>query len=154
MDSNEKINEGKSAIFAGSFNPFTKGHASIVERALELFDKLYVVVGVNAEKKPSAGATQQVEHIQRLYSNEPRVEVLLWDGLMADLARRKNVRFFVRGVRNVSDFEYERNMADVNRRIAGIETVFLPALPELGYINSSVVRELQNYGVDVSDMMP
>lgn len=150
---NSGVSPGRSAIMPGSFNPFTVGHASVLERALEIFDHIFVVIGVNAEK-PSADAEARASQIRELYNNDPRISVLVWNGLMADLARKENVRFFVRGVRGIADFEYELHLADVNRRIAGIETVFLPALPEHSCVSSSIVRELNHYGVDVTEMLP
>ena len=152
-NSTQDANNKRKAIFAGSFNPFTVGHASIVERGLQIFDEIIIVVGINA-LKTSENAEKLAQTIRKLYNNEPRITVLVWSGLMVELARELNVRFFLRGVRNVSDFEYERNMADINRRLSGIETVLLPSLPEYGYLSSSVVRELESYGVDVSDMVP
>ena len=143
----------KNAIFAGSFNPFTIGHASIVERALRLFDHIYIVVGVNADK-PSHDIDRNVDFIKSLYNNHPQIDVLLWSGLIVELARQKNVSFLIRGLRNTTDFEYERNMADINRSLSGIETVFFPTLPQHAAISSSVVRELMSYGADISKMIP
>lgn len=143
----------RTAIFAGSFNPFTVGHASLVERGLNIFDRLVIVVGVNAEK-PAEEAESRALTIRKLYNKEPRVSVIVWNGLMVDLAKREGVRFFLRGIRNSNDFVYEQSMADINRRVGHIETVFLPSLPEHQSISSSVVRELQSYGVDVDDMLP
>lgn len=143
----------RKAIFAGSFNPFTIGHASVVQRALEIFDKVIITIGINAAK-PADDAKERAEKIGSLYTNEPRVDVLIWNGLMVDLARRTDTRFFIRGIRNTADFEYERNMADINRRIGGIETIFFPTLPEHASISSSIIRELNAYGVDTSDMLP
>lgn len=146
-------NRKRTAIFAGSFNPFTIGHASIVERGLELFDHIVVTIGVNMNK--AHGDAQRIaEAIGKQYSHDSRVSVIVWPGLMADLAKRLDVRFFLRGVRSMADYEYERNMADINRRLAGIETVLLFALPEHGAVSSSVVRELQSYGADVSELLP
>lgn len=142
------------AVFAGSFNPFTIGHASIVERGLELFDKIIVAIGVNASKPSAGDASARAEAIARLYTEEPRIEVLVWNGLMVDLARQKGAHFFLRGVRSTTDFEYERNMADINRRIAGIETVVLYTLPEHAAISSSIVRELASYGTDITELLP
>lgn len=153
LTNNNVAQTERGAIFAGSFNPFTIGHASIVERALQLFDHIYIVLGVNADK-PHADVRTNAEAISLLYNKEPRVSVIIWDGLMVELARQKNVKFFVRGLRNASDFEYERAMADINRRLAGIETIFLPALPGHEAITSSVVRELKSYGADVSTFIP
>lgn len=145
----------RTAIFAGSFDPFTIGHASIVERGLELFDRIVVAIGINAHKNVSA---EQIEarraNIKNLYADNPRIDVVAWDGLMVDLARREDARFFLRGVRSATDFEYERSMADINRHLAGIETVLLYALPEHAAVSSSVVRELAKYNVDVSEFLP
>lgn len=153
LTSNNDCSKARKAIFAGSFNPFTVGHASIVERGLELFDHIYIVVGTNAEK-PNSNAEEIADSIRTIYNMEPRVSVIVWNGLMVDLACKENVKFFLRGIRNATDFEYERNMADVNRMLAGIETVFFPTLPEHGAISSSIVRELKNYGRDVSKLVP
>ena len=144
---------GHDAIFAGSFNPFTKGHASIVRRGLEIFNRIIIVVGVNVDK-PGDDADQRASKIRELYNNNERVAVITWDGLMVDLAVDMGVRFFIRGVRNCTDFEYEKTMANINRKLAGVETVFLPSLPEHEDISSSIVRELNHFGVDISDMIP
>lgn len=143
----------RTAIFGGSFNPYTVGHASIVERGLALFDRIVIAVGINAQKA-SGDAEGRAEVIRNIYVDEPRVSVVVWDGLMVDLARRERAAFMLRGVRSVADFEYERNMADINRRLTGIETVLLFALPEHGAISSSVVRELAGYGADISTFIP
>lgn len=143
----------RTAIFGGSFNPYTVGHASIVERGLALFDRIVIAVGINAQKV-SGDAEGRAEVIRNIYADEPRVSVVVWDGLMVDLARREGAAFMLRGVRSVADFEYERNMADINRRLTGIETVLLFALPEHGAISSSVVRELAGYGADISTFIP
>lgn len=154
VKSTNNNNDGvRAAIFAGTFNPFTIGHASIVERGLEIFDKIVIVVGVNAHKSAD-DAEKRADIIRKLYNKEGRISVIVWNGLMVNLAQREGIRFFLRGVRNFKDYEYELSMADINRKIGNIETVFLPALPEHGAISSSIVRELQNYGVDVSDMLP
>lgn len=145
--------KGRTAIFAGSFNPFTVGHASIVERGLELFDYIVIALGINASK-PSTDAELRAKDIATFYGDNPRIKVVTWNGLMVDLARREGATFFLRGVRSVADFEYERNMADINRRLAGIETVLMFALPEHEAISSSVVRELQSYGIETSGFTP
>ena len=147
----------RTALFAGSFNPFTTGHASVVERALDMFDRIVIAVGVNAAKTTEADTGARVEAIRRIYAALPegRIEVLAYSGeLTVDLARRVGARWLLRGIRSVRDFEYERDMADINRRIAGLDTVLLFALPELGAVSSSVVRELQAYGTDVSQFLP
>ena len=150
----QTCNPQRRALFAGSFDPFTIGHASIVERALSLFDTVVVAVGVNATKSSATPAEERVAAIRRLYPQE-RVEVVAYQGeLTVDLARRLGCSHLLRGVRSVADFEYERNIADVNRRISGIDTVLLFALPEHAAISSSVVRELKSYNHDISSFIP
>ena len=146
---------GRVAIFPGSFDPFTIGHDSIVKRGLTLFDKIVIAVGVNIHKPDSARrANEKLETISALYADIPAVKVVVWEGLTADLAKLEGSRFILRGVRSVTDFEYERNIADVNRQIAGLETVILFAEPVLAAISSSVVRELSAFGHDVSSYLP
>ena len=143
-----------TAVFPGSFNPFTIGHKSIVERALPLFDRIIVGVGYNEHKSDAGSVEERVEAIRRIFASEPWVEAVAYTGLTVDLARRTGASFMVRGVRNVTDFDYERTLADVNRRISGIETVFIPSLPELADISSSMVRELSHNGVDTTPFIP
>lgn len=140
------------ALFPGSFRPFTAGHADIVARGLELFDKVIIAIGINPAK-PAADAEAAVEAIRALYAAEPRVEVEAYSCLTADFARSCGAAFLLRGVRSVKDFEYERDMADINRRISGIESVILFSRPELAAVSSSVVRELESYGHDVTQFL-
>ncbi len=143
------------ALFAGSFNPYTIGHASIVERGLELFDQIVIGIGVNAAKPDSqADGEQRAEQIRKVYANEPRVRVITYSTLTVDAAKSVGAKFLLRGVRSARDFEYERDLADVNRRLSGLETVLLYALPELSAISSSLVRELASYGKDTSSLVP
>lgn len=142
------------AVFPGSFNPFTIGHYSIVERGLKLFDKVVVAIGYNEQKSVTEDLEKRLDDIRRIFGSEPNVEIACYSGLTVDYAKRIGAQFLLRGVRSYSDFEYERNMADVNRRISGIETVLLFTLPEHSYISSSVVRELQHNNADVSEFLP
>lgn len=145
-----------TALFAGSFNPFTVGHASVVERALPLFDKIIIAVGVNAEKS-DIGGHESLEEIKKYCRRFPdgKVEATTYSGeLTIDLARRLKADCLLRGVRSVKDLEYERDMADINRRLSGIETLLMFALPEDAAISSSIVRELKNYGRDISQFLP
>ena len=153
MTEKSTSNKVRRAIFAGSFNPFTTGHYSIVERGLALFDEIIIALGINADK-PTDTAQENAQAINALYSNEPRVKVVIWQGLTVDLAKKEKAEFFLRGVRNSTDFEYEKNMADINRKISGIETVLIPTLPELSSVTSTVVRELKSYGRDVTEFLP
>lgn len=144
----------KKALFAGSFDPFTRGHQSIVDRTLAIADEVVVAIGCNANKRTMLTLEQRIEAIEQLYAGEPRVKVMAYDGLTTDFAASVDATFLVRGVRNIADFEFEKNIADVNRKLAGIETVLLVTESEYSHISSSIVRELMNYGRDVSDFMP
>lgn len=139
----------------GTFDPFTIGHASIVRRALPLFDKLVIgVVGDNVNKPGMSSAEKRSEAIRQVFNNEPLVEVQVFDGLAMDFAKTVGAQFIVKGVRSVSDFEYEQWQADFNRRLGGIETILLYCEPELASVSSSAVRELAHFGVDVSPFLP
>lgn len=144
----------KTAIFPGTFDPFTRGHYSVVERALNLFDEVVIAIGVNVLKKPLFTADERVEMLRRLYADEPRVRVVVYSGLTVDLARECNARYILRGVRSIIDFEYEKSIADVNREISGLETILLFTEPQYAHISSSVVRELMSYGRNVEAFLP
>ena len=144
----------KTGLFAGTFDPFTIGHASVVRRALLLFDRVVVGVGVNDAKHPEASAEQRVEAIRQLYADDDRVEVVAYSGLTVDLARECGATFIVKGVRSVRDYENERDQADVNRRLSGIDTVLLLAEPGLESVSSSTVRSLRSFGRDVTEFLP
>ena len=144
----------KRAIFPGSFDPFTLGHHSIVKRTLAFVDEVIVGIGFNEGKKGFLPLEKRVEMIRALYADEPRVKVLPYSGLTVDLAREQEADVIVRGIRSVKDFEYEESIADINRKLSGIETVFLFTEPELSSVSSSVVRELVHYGKDVSAFLP
>ena len=142
----------KRALFAGSFNPFTIGHADIVKRGLELFDEVVIAIGDNLEK-PSSDIDERLTTIRNIYKDESRVRVEVYHSLTVDFAREVGASVLLRGVRSVADFEYERQMADANRALAGIETVVLFTKPELSYISSSLVRDLKKHGADVSALV-
>ncbi len=142
------------AIYPGTFDPFTTGHLSIVERGLALFDEIIIAVGINDAKRCYKPTDERVEHIRRVMRNHPRVRVISYDALTVDVARQEGANFILRGVRTVADYEYERNLAYANRNISGIETVLLYTLPELSYISSTMVRDLQRHGYDISPYVP
>ena len=145
----------KTGIFVGSFDPFTVGHDSIVQRSLPLFDRLVIgVVGDNVHKPSMRPAEERMKVICNLYANIPAIEVKPFHGLAVEFARAENARFIVKGVRSTKDFEYEREQADINRQIAGVETILLFAEPHLSSVSSTMVRELQHFGVDVSEFLP
>lgn len=142
-----------TAVFPGSFNPFTIGHKSIVDRALGIFDRVVVAVGHNIDK-PGDDTARRIEAIRRALRDNSRVEVTSYSGLTAEFVKRIEASAILRGVRNIADFEYERNLADVNKEILGVETVLMFSLPEYSYISSSMVRELAANGHDVSSLLP
>lgn len=142
------------ALFPGSFDPFTIGHADIVKRGLDLFDKIVIAVGVNASKHHHFTAEERVQAIRKLYDGDLRIEVTNYDDLTVDLAQRVGAKFILRGIRSVKDFEYERDIASINKRLADVETVFLFSDPAHADISSGVVRELMAYGKDVSAFLP
>ena len=144
----------KIALFAGTFAPYTIGHHSIATRALAMFDKIIIAVGYNSQKGAQGDVAQRVESIARIYVDEPRIEVAAYEGLTADFAKERGACCLLRGVRSVKDFEYERDLADLNREISGLETVILPCEPQYAAISSSAVRELMSYGKDVSKFLP
>jgi pantetheine-phosphate adenylyltransferase len=147
----------KTGVFVGSFDPFTLGHDDIVRRALPLFDRLVIgVVGDNVQKPYMQPAEKRMQAIRQLYAGEPAIEVKPYYGLAVEFARQEGARYIVKGVRSVKDFEYEREMADVNRQISHgeVDTVLLYADPRLVSLSSSMVRELQHFGVDVSQYLP
>ncbi|MBQ7350234.1 MAG: pantetheine-phosphate adenylyltransferase [Bacteroides sp.] len=144
----------KRALFPGTFDPFTLGHHSIVKRTLAFMDEVIIGIGINENKRCLISVEKRMESIQKLYADEPRVKVLAYNGLTVDFAQEQEVGFIIRGIRTVKDFEYEEGIADINRKLSGIETVFLFTEPELSSVSSSVVRELLHYGKDVSVFLP
>ena len=144
----------KTALFPGSFDPFTKGHQNIVERALPLFDRLVIGIGRNTTKQTLYTPEERQQQIAALFTNEPRIEVRIYDVLTVDFAMSVGAQYVLRGVRTMADFEYERTIADVNKRLAGLETVLLFADADTASISSSLVRELKAFGKDVTDFLP
>jgi len=145
----------RTGIFVGSFDPFTVGHDSIVRRALPLFDRLVIgVVGDNVQKPYMRPAEERMEVIRRLYRQENAIEVKPYYGLAVDFAKAENAHFIVKGVRSAKDFEYEREQADINRQISGGLVELLYAEPQFSSVSSSMVRELQHFGLDVAPFLP
>lgn len=145
----------RTALFPGTFNPFTRGHKSIVERTLHsLADEVVIAIGKNSEKQGEPSVEQRLAAIRSIFEGERRVRVEAYDTLTADYARAVGADFIVRGVRSIRDYEYERDIADVNRRLSGVETVLLYSEPELAAISSSIVRELKSYNKDVTEYLP
>ena len=144
----------KRAIFPGTFDPFTTGHASIVRRALTFMDEIVIGIGVNEKKRTLLPTEKRLQMVSAYYADEPRIRVEAYSDLTIDFAHRVDARFIIRGIRSVKDFEYEESIADINRQLSGIDTIFLFTEPEYSAISSSVVRELLHYGKDVRAFLP
>lgn len=144
----------KRAIFPGTFDPFTIGHYSVVKRALTFMDEIIISIGINENKKTWFPVEKRVNMIKKLYKDEPRIKVMSYSSLTIDFAIEHDAKFIVRGIRTVNDFEYEETIADINRKLSGIETILLFTEPELSSVSSTIVRELLQYGKDVSDFLP
>jgi len=144
----------RTALFPGTFDPFTLGHFSLVKRGLRLVDEIIIAIGVNLDKKTFFPLEERIEMITRLFASNSKVKVRSYKGLTVDFAKEAGVEFILRGVRSVSDFEYEKNIADINREIAGIETFVLFTEPEYTHISSSLVRELLTYGRSIAEFVP
>jgi len=140
-----------TAIYPGSFDPVTLGHEDLIQRSLHLVDKVIVAVAVNAGKDPLFAVDERVELLKAVVNGEPRIDVVTFDGLLADFAKARGVRVVIRGLRAVSDFEYESQMALMNRQLyPELETVFLVPALHLTYLSSSIVREIARLDGDVS----
>ncbi|MFO7978061.1 MAG: pantetheine-phosphate adenylyltransferase [Bacteroidales bacterium] len=145
----------KIALFPGSFDPITKGHESIILRALPLFDKIIVAIGVNAEKQSLFSLDQRKKWISQVFAQYPAIEVMEYQGLTVDLCRKINAGYILRGLRTSADFEFERSIGQMNKKmLPGIETIFLLTTPEYTALNSSIVRDIIRNGGDASAFVP
>jgi len=143
------------AIFPGSFDPITKGHENLVHRALPLFDKIIIAVGHNADKKSLFSIEQRLNFIKETFADIPNVSVETYDGLTVDFCKKHNAKFLLRGLRNATDFEFERNIASINKDLLpDLETVFMCTEPAYSHISSTVVRDVLRHGGDVSIFLP
>jgi len=145
----------KIAVFPGSFDPFTIGHESIVRRALPMFDKVIVMIGFNTNKQSFFSINKRMKWVRQVFAGEPRVDVMQHEGLTVDFCRSVGARYILRGLRTSADFEYERAIAQMNKKLyPDIETVFLLTMPEHTPINSSIVRDIILHGGDASMFLP
>lgn len=145
----------KIAVFPGSFDPITIGHVDLVTRALPLFDKIVVAVGVNTTKKTQFSLEQRLEWLNQVFAEYPQIDVDHFQNLTAHYCRRIGARYLLRGLRNASDFDYEKTISQLNHIVGdGIETVFLIAQPHLSHISSTIVREIIIGGGDASPFIP
>jgi pantetheine-phosphate adenylyltransferase len=145
----------KTAFFPGSFDPFTKGHADIVERGLKLFDEIIIGIGTNTSKKRYFDIDAIEREIKGAFNDDPRIKIIHYDDLTASVAMKNNANFILRGLRNTTDFEYENTISQVNRQLSDdLETVFFITSPELAPISSTIVRELHKFGADITPYIP
>jgi len=143
------------ALFPGTFDPITLGHIDIIDRALPLFDKLYIGIGRNANKKPLFSEEDRLRWIKECYEGDSRVEALVYEGLTVDCCKNIGAEFILRGIRYVSDFEYEKAIADMNRSIEQkVESVFLTCSPQFTSVASTLVRDVYRNGGDVKQFLP
>ena len=145
----------KIAVFPGSFDPITKGHESIIKRALPLFDKIIVAIGMNAEKQHFFPIQKRMKWIQQVFQDEPKIVVDKYSGMTVDYCRKMNAGFILRGLRTSADFEFERSIGQINKKLyPEIETIFLLTTPELTALNSSIIRDIIRHGGDASPFVP
>ncbi len=152
---NKKIPMNRICLFPGTFDPLTLGHVDIINRALPLFDKIIVGIGLNAAKGPMFTPEQRLAWIQEIYKDEPRVQGAIYDGLTVEYCKKIESHFILRGIRYVSDFEYEKTIADANRTLdPTIETIFLTGEPKYTSVASTIVRDIIRNGGDASPFLP
>ncbi|WP_196886689.1 pantetheine-phosphate adenylyltransferase [Aureivirga sp. CE67] len=144
----------RKAIFPGSFDPITVGHIDVIERAIPLFDEIIIAIGTNSTKKYMFSLEERKMFIEEAFKNAPSVKVKTYEGLTIDFCKEENAEFLLRGLRNPADFEFEKGIAQTNRKLSGIETVFLLTSAETSFISSSIVRDLIKNGGDVKLFTP
>lgn len=145
----------KIAVFPGSFDPITTGHVDIVRRALPLFDKVVIAIGVNSQKKYLNSLEQRVEWLEKVFEKEDRIEVATYEKLTAHFCKKIGSKYLIRGLRNASDFDYEKTISQLNEIVGeGLETVFLISRPQFSHISSTIVREIIKGGGDASSFVP
>jgi pantetheine-phosphate adenylyltransferase len=144
----------KKAVFPGSFDPITLGHMDIIERALPLFDKIIIAIGRNSEKKYMFSLEERIAFIEKAVEKHDQIEIRTYEGLTVDFCKRDNIDFILRGLRNPADFEFEKAIAQTNRKLSGIETVFLLTSANTSFISSSIVRDIHRNGGDVNEFIP
>lgn len=144
----------RKAVFPGSFDPITVGHADVIERALPIFDKIIIAIGINSEKKYMFSLEKRIDFIKAHFKEEPKIEITTYSGLTIDFCKKNNADFIVRGLRNPADFEFEKAIAQTNRKLAKIDTVFFLTSAKTAFISSSIVRDILRNKGDVSGFVP
>ena len=145
----------KIAIFPGSFSPFTVGHQSVVDRALSLFDKIIISIGINSEKNQYFSIEERLQWIKDVYANNAKIEVKFYEGLTVDFCKQENANYILRGLRDSHDFKFEKGIAQMNKDLnKEVETIFIITPPEISHISSSIIRDIIKNGGDVSQFLP
>ena len=144
----------RKAIFPGSFDPITLGHLDIIERGLPLFDEIVIAIGINADKKYMFPLEKRVQFIEETFKDEPKISVSTYTGLTTDYCKEINADFILRGLRNPADFEFEKAIAQTNRKLSGIDTVFFLTSADTSFISSSIVRDVHRNGGDIRGLVP
>lgn len=145
----------KTALFPGSFDPITKAHVDIVKRSVELFDKFYIGIGVNSSKKGLLTIEQREQMIRAVFAHDERIHVVAYEGLTVNFCKSIGAAYMIRGIRTVSDFEYEKAIAQMNHSLApDIESIFIVSKPGYSSISSTIVREIIRYSGDVTQFIP
>lgn len=144
----------KRAVFPGSFDPITLGHVDIIKRAIPLFDEIIIAIGVNAKKKYMFSIEERKKFIENAFFGDDKISVKTYTGLTVDYCKKINADFILRGLRNPADFEFEKAIAQTNRKLSGIETVFLLTSADTSFISSSIVRDIMRNGGDASELIP
>jgi len=145
----------KTAVFPGSFSPFTIGHKSIVDRGLSIFDKIIIAIGINTDKNQYFSIEERMQWIKDIYGENPKIKISRYTGLTVNFCKQEGANFILRGIRDSNDLKYEKNIAQMNNKLYnGIETIFLITLPEISHISSSIVRDIIKNGGDVSKFIP
>ncbi len=144
----------RRAIFPGSFDPITLGHVDIINRALPIFDEIIIAIGINTDKNYMFTLEERKKFIENHYKNEPKIKVTSYSGLTTDYCKQINADFILRGLRNPADFEFEKAIAQTNRKLTQIETVFLLTSASTSFISSSIVRDVYRNGGDISGLVP
>jgi pantetheine-phosphate adenylyltransferase len=145
----------KRAVFPGSFDPITRGHESVIRRALPLFDEIIVAIGINAEKKHFFTTEQRLGFIRKVFEDEPRIKVEQYEGMTVDYCKKVDAHYLLRGLRTSADFEFERSIGQINKKLnSEVETIFLLTDPEYTSLNSSIVRDILRHGGDAGPFIP
>jgi pantetheine-phosphate adenylyltransferase len=144
----------KKAVFPGSFDPITLGHVDIIKRGLPLFDEIILAIGVNADKKYMFSLEERVQFLEKAFENEPKIKVMTYKGMTVDFCKKQNAAFILRGLRNTTDFDFEKFIGQTNNKMSGVETVFLITSSGKSHISSTVVRDVIRNGGDYAFMVP